>query len=215
MRGARPAPVFAVVLVLAVVAAGVALWSWENSLRGSGLEGGPDTGACVAPAGSQQQDVDPDDSPEAPWPHTAGQGVVVHFAVGGLPSRYAGLVEQAGTIWARSPCLDPVVVNSCPAESNCSTIVTRERSQDDDTDGESDSDDRSGVRRSNTITLYTALLDQSSDNGALATIVHEMGHTFGLVHRNDPDSVMNADTDDSTDPVPDAIDFVNLAVIYG
>jgi hypothetical protein len=93
--------------------------------------------------------------------------------------------------------------------------VARERGEDDDTDGESDSDDRGGVRRSNTITLYTALLDEESDEGALATIVHEMGHTFGLVHRLDPDSVMNAETDDSTDPVPDAIDFANLVVVYG
>jgi len=26
---------------------------------------------------------------------------------------------------------------------------------------------------------------------------------------------MNAETDDSTDPVPDAIDFANLVVVYG
>ena len=71
------------------------------------------------------------------------------------------------------------------------------------------------MRRSNTITLYTALLDDASDNGALATIVHEMGHALGLVHRLDRDSVMNAETDDDTDPTPDAVDFANLAVIYG
>jgi Zn-dependent protease with chaperone function len=169
----------------------------------------------VAAPGAEQQDVDPDDSPEAPWPHTPGERVVVHFATGGLPARYADLVGQAATIWARSPCVEPVVVDACPAESNCSTVGARVRGADDDTDGESDSDDRGGVRRSNTITLYTGLLDEASDNGALATIVHEMGHALGLVHRLDRDSVMNAYTDDSTDPVPDEIDFANLAVIYG
>ena len=175
--------------------------------------GEPD--GCVAPPGAEQQDVDPDDTPEAPWPHVPGEGVVVHFAVGGLPARYAGLVEEAAGIWGRSPCVDAVVVDACRAESNCSTVVARERSEDDDTDGESDSDDRGGVRRSNTITLYTGLLDDASDNGALATTVHEMGHALGLVHRNDPDSVMNAETGDATDPVPDEIDFANLVVIYG
>jgi len=174
-----------------------------------------ETGGCTAPPGAVQQDVDPDDSPEAAWPHTPGERVVVHVAVAGLPDRYAALVGEAAGMWARSPCVEPAVVDACPAGANCSTVVARERGEDDDTDGESDSDDRGGVRRSNTITLYTALLDEESDEGALATIVHEMGHTFGLVHRLDPDSVMNAETDDSTDPVPDAIDFANLVVVYG
>ena len=171
--------------------------------------------ACVAAPGAEQQDVDPDDSPEAVWPHTPGERVVVYIAVAGLPDRYAGLVREAAGIWARSPCVEPVVVDACPAGANCSTVEARERGEDDDTDGESDSDDRGGVRRSNTLTLYTALLDDASDQGALATVVHETGHAFGLRHRLDSGSVMNAETDDSTDPVPDAIDFANLAVLYG
>lgn len=68
---------------------------------------------------------------------------------------------------------------------------------------------------SRTITLYTGLLDKSTDNGALATVVHEMGHALGLVHRKDPDSVMNAQTGDQTNPVPDATDYANLVVVYG
>jgi Zn-dependent protease with chaperone function len=211
---ARVPPAVAAAVVLAIVVAVTVglLRSLSEPSRGAGAEGGPDT--CVAAPDAGQQDIDPDDSPEAPWPHTRGERVVVHFAVAGLPDRYAGLVDQAAEIWARSPCVEPVVVAACPSRANCSTVVARERGGDD-TDGESDSDDRGGVRRSNTITLYTGLLDDASDNGALATTVHEMGHALGLVHRLDPDSVMNAETNDSTDPVPDAIDFTNLVTIYG
>ena len=195
--------VITVVALVAVLAVGLVTYAPQE------------TGGCVAPPGAEQQDLDADDSPEVAWPHTPGGRVVVHFAVAGLPDRYAALVGEAAGLWARSPCVGPVVVDACPAEANCSAVVARERGEDDDTDGESDSDDRGGVRRSNTITLYTALLDDESGEGALPTIVHEMGHTFGLVHRLDPDSVMNAETDDSTDPVPDAIDFANLVVVYG
>jgi hypothetical protein len=213
---ARVAAALAAAVVLAAVVAVAAglLRPWLPSGLG-GAESGSDTGVCVAAPGAEQQDVDPDDTPETPWQHVPGEGIVVHIAVGSLPARYAGLVEQAAGIWARSPCIETVIVDACPAGANCSTVVVRERGDDRDTDGESKSDNRGGVRRSNTIILYTALLDEASDNGALATIVHEMGHALGLVHRLDPGSVMNAETDDSTDPVPDAIDFANLVAIYG
>lgn len=211
---ARVAAAVAAAVVLAGVVT-VTIFLLRTQSATGVAERGPDAGTCAAASGAEQQDVDPDDSPETPWPHVPGQRVVVHFAVGGLPARYTGLVGQAAGIWARSPCVEPVVVDACPPESNCTTVVARERGRDDDTDGESKGDDRGGVRRSNTITLYTGLLDDASDNGALATIVHEMGHALGLVHRNDPDSLMNADTDDSTDPVPDEIDFANLVAIYG
>jgi len=207
-RARRPALIVTAVIV--AVAVGV-LWFPGESLRGTR----PDAGACVAPPGAEQRDLDPDDSSEAPWPHVAGERVVVHVAVGGLPARYAALVVQAAGIWSRSPCVELVVGAACPAGSHCSTVVARDRGNYDDTDAESDSDDRAGVRRANTISLYRGLLDRESDNGVLATIVHEMGHTLGLVHRRDPGSVMNEETDDSTDPVPDATDLANLAVLYG
>ncbi len=72
-----------------------------------------------------------------------------------------------------------------------------------------------GYIESASITLYTRLLDQTTDNGALATVVHEMGHVFGLPHRLNRSDVLNAVTGDDTNPVPDAVDFINLAVIYG
>ena len=89
---------------------------------------------------------------------------------------------------------------------------------DDDTDGEfeaPDDEDRTHVRKSGTLTVYTDEIDHESDNGALATIVHELGHAYGLSHRKNPDDLMNEDTDDDTDPEPDAVDFHNLLVIYG
>jgi hypothetical protein len=172
-------------------------------------------GACVAAPGAEQRDVDEEDAPEHPWPHAPGQRVTVYFAADGLPPRYAHLLEQAAALWAPSPCINPVVAERCPPGAHCSTVTVLAEGSDGRTDGESESVDRRGVRLSNSIRLYTALLDNSSDNGVLATIVHEMGHAFGLMHRNNRDSVMNAKTTDFTDPARDAIDFANLVAIYG
>jgi hypothetical protein len=177
----------------------------------------PADARCVAEPGAEQQDVDTRDSPESPWEHVPGQEVTVYFATEGLPSRYSALVEEGAALWSRSPCIEALAVEECPEGARCSAVVaeTREYRRGDHTDGESEGVDRHGVRFANTIRLYTNVLDRASDNGALATVVHEMGHALGLVHRNDPDSVMNAVTGDHTDPVPDATDFANLVVIYG
>ncbi|OLT09063.1 hypothetical protein BJF78_31360 [Pseudonocardia sp. CNS-139] len=177
----------------------------------------PVSGECVAEPGAEQQDVDVDDSPEAAWEHEPGQEFTVYFATGGLPARYAGFVGQGAGLWSHSPCLQAVAVAECPEGERCSEVVAAEsrRGRGGSTDGESQGRDRGGVRYGNTIRLYTDVLDRESDNGALATVVHEMGHALGLVHRNDRGSVMNAVTDDNTDPMPDAVDFANLTAIYG
>lgn len=175
----------------------------------------PITDRCVAEPGSEQQDVDPD-SPQTPWAHVPGHEVTVHFATADLPPRYAALVEEGARLWSRSPCVEALAVPECPDGANCSVVGAETRGDDesDDTDGESEGVDRSGVRPANTIRLYPDVLDGESDNGAPAT-VHEMGHALGPVHRDDPDSVMNGVTDDDTDPRPDAIDFANLVVLHG
>jgi hypothetical protein len=177
----------------------------------------PITDRCVAEPGSEQRDVDTDDSPQTPWPHVPGHEVTVHFATADLTPRYAALVEEGARLWSRSPCVEALAVPECPDGANCSVVVpeAREDDESDDTDGESEGVDRGGVRLANTIRLNPGVLDGESDNGALATVVHEMGHALGLAHRDDPDSVMNGVTDDDTDPRPDAIDFANLVVLYG
>lgn len=200
--------------VLAVVVAAAMALAWVvlipvQQVRSTSLD------RCVAEAGAEQQDVDTDDSPEYPWGHVPGEEVTVYFETGGLPARYANFVEEGAAIWSQSPCVEAIAVEQCPAQGNCSAVTVKERSGDRGTDGESESDDRDGVRVANTLTFYTRLLDQSSDNGALATVVHEMGHALGLVHRKNPDSVMNAETDDDTNPIPDETDFANLVAIYG
>lgn len=200
--------------LIAAVAAGLILIDRSSA---PGPAQGPAEHPCVAEPGAELRDVDADDAPEARWEHVPGQEVVVHFATGELPSRYSDLVREGAAIWSRSPCIEAVAVPACPRGARCSAVVaeTRESGRGGGTDGESEGVDRGGVRFANTIRLYPDVLDKASDNGALATVVHEMGHALGLVHRNDPDSVMNAVTGDHTDPVPDGIDFTNLAVLYG
>ncbi|WP_377015062.1 matrixin family metalloprotease [Arthrobacter sp. GCM10027362] len=207
-------------LVFAVLAAGLALAGCSPSGgqgRGTGDGGNSAQSApaqCVAPAGARTQDIDPEDSPVKPWRKPAGRELVVEFETGGLSERYARLVSEGTGIWSRSPCLNAVVVQSCSAGANCVTIV-EDDSRSRRTDGEMEWDGDDAYMEGASITLYTRPLDRYSDNGALATVVHEMGHALGLDHRLERSDVMNAVTGDDTDPVPDAVDFANLAVLYG
>lgn len=170
---------------------------------------------CALLRGGGQQDVDPEDTPEKPWPHEDGVGVTVYFETTGLSGRYERLVREATSIWSASPCIEAVAIEECTDGVNCVSVKEKPSSQDRGTDGEFSGRDGGESRSGGTITLYTKPLDRSSDNGALATVVHEIGHALGLVHRLSRDSVMNKNTSDKTDVVPDAIDFNNLAVIYG
>ncbi|MFD1210918.1 matrixin family metalloprotease [Arthrobacter sp. GCM10027362] len=155
------------------------------------------------------------DSPETPWPKPDGEELLLYFETSGLSERYARMVGEAARIWSESPCLHAVAVPACPAEGNCVTVEEEFSGGGRHTDGEFAGRDSGGVREGGRITLYTRLLDETSDKGTLATVVHELGHALGLVHRKDDSDVMNAVTDDSTDPVPDSTNFYNLAVIYG
>jgi Zn-dependent protease with chaperone function len=169
---------------------------------------------CQTPAGARELDTDPQDSPETPWPKRDGQELVVHFETDGLTERYARMVSDAARIWSSSPCLRAIAVSECPDDGNC-VAVKEEFSGGRSTDGEFTGFDSDGTRTGGRITLYTRLLNETSDNGALATTGHELGHALGLVHRQHGSTLMNATTDDKTNPVPDGTDFYNLAVIYG
>jgi hypothetical protein len=201
---------------LVVVAVGLTVtWFLTAPAGGPTSPATPASLGCVADAGTSLRDVDPDDSPEAPWRHAAGDEVTVYFATADLPRRYADMITTGARFWSESPCVEALAVAECPADRNCTTVRTKERADDRNTDGETSSVDQDGVRVSSRITLYTRRLDKESDNGALATVVHEMGHALGLVHRLQSGTVMNEKTDDQTDPMPDEIDFANLRAIYG
>lgn len=169
---------------------------------------------CQRAPGARQMDVDHEDTPETPWPRNNGEEVLVHFETSGLSGRYVEMVEKAAQIWSESPCLIAVAVTACADEDNC-VAMEEEFSGGRNTDGEFSGFDRNGVREGGRITLYTRILDRASDNGALVTITHEMGHALGLVHRQTKGDLMNATTNDATNAIPDSINFYNLAVIYG
>jgi hypothetical protein len=170
---------------------------------------------CIKAAGTTLKDQDPTDSPEAPWAHSAGQPITVYYQIGSLSARYTGFVKTGVATWSKSPCIKAVSVAACPTNSNCVKVVESATAGDGSTDGDSTGNDSGGIRTGDTINLYTDLLSGETDNGALATTVHEMGHSLGLIHRLNKADLMNADTSDTTVPAPDAIDFANLAVIYG
>jgi hypothetical protein len=175
---------------------------------------GDSPAACVAPAGGRVQDIDPEDSPVKPWQKPAGEELVVEFETGQLSDRYVRLVAEAAAIWSESPCLNAVAVATCSSDANC-VAIEEDGNRSRGTDGEMHWRGRGAYMESASITVYTRPLGRATDNGALATIVHEMGHTLGLDHRLERSDVMNSVTDDHTNPVPDAVDFSNLAAIYG
>ncbi len=169
---------------------------------------------CVAPKGASLADVDPADSPEKPWRRQGDAKVRVVFETHELSDRYRNMVVRGASIWSASPCIEAVAADRCAEGDNCVRVVER-HSDGRSTDGAFEGKDRKKYRQGGKIFLYTALLDRNTDRGALATVVHEMGHALGLVHRLDRGSVMNEHTDEHTNPVPDAVDFANLVALYG
>lgn len=186
----------------------------ENLGQGREEKLGDSSAECVAPAGADVEDIDPEDSPVKPWQKPAGEELVVEFETGQLSERYAGLVTDAAAIWSESPCLNAVAVQTCSSGANC-VAVEENGDRSRRTDGEMNWRGGGAYMESASITLYTRPLDRATDNGALATTVHEMGHALGLDHRLERSDVMNSVTGDDTDPVPDAVNFSNLAAIYG
>jgi hypothetical protein len=204
------------VLVASVLAVVVVLVLSGVSVPGlTGLTSGVTT-TCTAQRGTAEQDVDTDDSDEAAWARVPGQPATVYFETGALPQRYARFVEQGAAAWSRGPCVKAVAVGRCPVAVGCTTVRTAAGKGDDgETDGDSEGTQAGGVRVANAIRLYPELLDDSSDNGALVTVTHEMGHALGLRHRQQSNTLMNAETGDDTPAEPDDVDYGNLLAIYG
>lgn len=171
---------------------------------------------CVAPPDATLHDVDLDDEPEKPWWRAPNSKLTVYFENHNVSERYWGMVRTAAEIWSRSACVQAVAVEKCPPGANCVAVRQKRIAVSQlNTDGEFRGEDSGRYRTGGTLILYSWYLGRTSDNGALATVVHEMGHAFGLVHRNDEHDVMHAQTDNDTNPVPDETDFRNLCVIYG
>lgn len=205
----RRAMTTAITLALAL---GLLLTACSGSDKQEGPAFGPE--ACAAPAGAKVQDIDPEDSPVKPWQKPSGSELVVEFETGQLSERYSGMVTEATAIWSKSSCVNAVAVQTCSSGANCVSVI-EDDGRSRNTDGEMDWQGDGDYMESATVTLYTQALGRTTDNGALATIVHEMGHALGLDHRIKRDDVMNSVTGDNTNPMPDAVDFSNLAAIYG
>lgn len=136
-------------------------------------------------------DLDPEDSAETPFAREAGKQEGRRLRRGrGRGRARLGPLEEGGRDLVEEPCIDAKAVDQCPAGGNCVRLEQARRSPDDDeTDGEfeGNEDDGDAFRTGGPITVFTKLMDEESDNGALATIVHELGH----------------------------VDFDNLLVLYG
>jgi len=171
--------------------------------------------ACVVSVTPTQSDLDPTDSRETPWKRAPGKKIVVQFENNGATERYWNLLKEGVRIWSERPCFQIEAVTTCAPGANCIQLKQARESSDADTDGEFSGDDNGPFRTGGHITVFTKLMDVATDNGALATIVHEMGHALGLVHRLNKNDVMNDYTSDSTNPKPDQVNFDNLLVIYG
>lgn len=178
----------------------------------------------MAPVGATLEDVDPADSPESPFAAPAsGEELVIHVENVNLAPGLWSQVEEGATIWSRSPCVK-LVTGPCPDQAPCVRVRAHprrvlKRIEPDggwaDTDGTFTGRDRDGVRTRGRISLNLTMFANTSSNGRLATISHELGHALGLVHRRDRSDVMNAVTGDKTDPTPDQVDLANLLVLYG
>jgi hypothetical protein len=177
---------------------------------------------CVAPADTHMQDVARRDSKETPFSKAGSGPLTVYFENVNLSASLWSELQQAAEIWSRSPCVKAIAVAQCPPSSNCVQVGQyysgegqTGRALDRHSDGAFMGEESDGCRTGGVIDLNLDLINEETPQGSLATIVHEMGHAFGLQHRKNKTDVMNARTTDNTSPIPDKVDFDNLCALYG
>jgi hypothetical protein len=162
--------------------------------------------ACVAPAGAELQDQDPDDH-QVPWRRNGAPKVVITFETANVPAEWVAELQKGVAAWNRSACLDTRLVDTCQPDTNCVTVAV---GGGDGADGNFDAVESGGFTTGGHIDLS----DELSGGARTNVTIHEMGHAVGLAHRLTERVLMNGDTyDDVFDP--DAVDFENLLVLYG
>ena len=105
----RPVPITVAALV-AVLAVGVVTYAPQE------------TGGCVAPPGAEQQDLDPDDIPEAAWPHTALTRPIGKAAGSALPRSSTSMTSGANVA---SPTVRIARTDGVTCATRAAAAITR------------------------------------------------------------------------------------------
>jgi len=173
---------------------------------------------CIAPSGLQVTDIDTahDGDPIPPWRHTLGSPATIYFQTSGLTDEYIGYINDGAHVWNASPCINAVVVNQCPASSNCVRgIISNETGLD--YDGQFNGTGNSGYTylTSGTITFVKPALDKEPVAYKRMVVTHEMGHAVSLLHRLKSTDVMYWASDETVALEADSVNLNNILAVYG
>lgn len=164
-----------------------------------------DASACKP--GLKLKDQDPEDE-QHPWKRPSGKKVVINFITKGLNAEQKKWVDEAVTVWNKSPCLDTRAVDSCPSGGNCVSIKYNDGGGDDGNYDEK----LSG--KFQTGTGSAQIKKSMSKNEQRNVTIHELGHSIGLAHVKTKKDMMNEDTYDDVFTAS-KLDYDNLLALYG